>query len=48
MVARTGADGERREPAWYFNKVPESKQAKNRVQELHRLWLRFTARTVDV
>jgi hypothetical protein len=26
-----GADGERREPAWYFNKVPEPKQAKNRV-----------------
>lgn len=26
-----GTDGERREPAWYFNKVPESKQAKNRV-----------------
>src|SRR5215469_18200950 len=26
-----GADGERREPAWYFNKVPESKQTKNRV-----------------
>jgi Glyoxalase-like domain len=25
-----GADGERREPAWYFNKVPEPKQAKNR------------------
>lgn len=26
-----GADGERREPAWYFNKVPETKHAKNRV-----------------
>ena len=26
-----GSDGERREPAWYFNKVPEQKQAKNRV-----------------
>jgi hypothetical protein len=26
-----GADSERREPAWYFNKVPEPKQAKNRV-----------------
>ena len=26
-----GADGERREPAWYFNKVPEPKQAKSRV-----------------
>ena len=26
-----GGDGERREPAWYFNKVPEAKQAKNRV-----------------
>ncbi|MDR3084269.1 MAG: hypothetical protein LBV60_25715, partial [Streptomyces sp.] len=26
-----GADAERREPAWYFNKVPESKHAKNRV-----------------
>lgn len=26
-----GADGERRDPAWYFSKVPESKQAKNRV-----------------
>jgi len=26
-----GADGDRREPALYFNKVPESKQAKNRV-----------------
>ena len=26
-----GADGERREPAWYFSKVPEPKQAKNRV-----------------
>jgi len=26
-----GADGERREPAWYFNQVPEPKQAKNRV-----------------
>ncbi len=26
-----GADGERREPAWYFNKVPEPRQAKNRV-----------------
>ncbi len=26
-----GADAERREPAWYFNKVPEAKQAKNRV-----------------
>ena len=26
-----GADAERPEPAWYFNKVPEPKQAKNRV-----------------
>ncbi len=26
-----GADGERRDPAWYFSKVPESKKAKNRV-----------------
>lgn len=26
-----GTDGQRREPAWYFNKVPEPKQAKNRV-----------------
>ncbi|HEY2508862.1 MAG TPA: VOC family protein [Streptosporangiaceae bacterium] len=26
-----GADGERREPAWYFNQVSEPKQAKNRV-----------------
>jgi hypothetical protein len=26
-----GADGKRPEPAWYFNKVPESKGAKNRV-----------------
>lgn len=26
-----GSDGARVEPAWYFNKVPESKQAKNRV-----------------
>ncbi|HMG42599.1 MAG TPA: VOC family protein [Acidimicrobiales bacterium] len=26
-----GTDGARAEPAWYFNKVPESKQAKNRV-----------------
>ncbi len=26
-----GADAQRREPAWYFNKVPEAKQAKNRV-----------------
>jgi predicted enzyme related to lactoylglutathione lyase len=26
-----GTDGERREPAWYFNKVPERKRAKNRV-----------------
>jgi predicted enzyme related to lactoylglutathione lyase len=26
-----GADGERVQPAWYFNKVPEPKQAKNRV-----------------
>ena len=26
-----GADSERREPAWYFNKVSEPKQAKNRV-----------------
>lgn len=25
------ADAERREPAWYFNKVPEPKRAKNRV-----------------
>jgi catechol-2,3-dioxygenase len=26
-----GADAARREPAWYFNKVPEPKRAKNRV-----------------
>lgn len=26
-----GSDPDRREPAWYFNKVPGSKQAKNRV-----------------
>jgi hypothetical protein len=26
-----GSDGGRREPAWYFNKVPEPKRAKNRV-----------------
>ena len=26
-----GNDGGRRESAWYFHKVPESKQAKNRV-----------------
>jgi predicted enzyme related to lactoylglutathione lyase len=26
-----GADGARAQPAWYFAKVPESKQAKNRV-----------------
>ncbi len=26
-----GADAQRREPAWYFNKVPEPRQAKNRV-----------------
>jgi hypothetical protein len=26
-----GTDAERREPAWYFNKVPEPKRAKNRV-----------------
>jgi Glyoxalase-like domain len=26
-----GADGDRVEPAWYFTKVPEPKQAKNRV-----------------
>jgi hypothetical protein len=26
-----GTDGERREPAWYFNRVREPKQAKNRV-----------------
>ena len=26
-----GTDGQRPEPAWYFNKVPEPKQAKNRV-----------------
>jgi hypothetical protein len=26
-----GTDADRPEPAWYFNKVPESKQAKNRV-----------------
>lgn len=26
-----GSDGQRREPAWYFEKVPEPKQAKNRV-----------------
>lgn len=26
-----GTDAGRQEPAWYFNKVPESKRAKNRV-----------------
>jgi glyoxalase superfamily protein len=26
-----GSDGERRDPAWYFEKVPEPKRAKNRV-----------------
>ena len=26
-----GADAARQEPAWYFNKVPEAKQAKNRM-----------------
>jgi hypothetical protein len=26
-----GTDAQRREPAWYFNKVPEAKRAKNRV-----------------
>lgn len=26
-----GTDAERVDPAWYFNKVPERKQAKNRV-----------------
>lgn len=26
-----GSDGERQEPAWYFEKVPEPKRAKNRV-----------------
>jgi predicted enzyme related to lactoylglutathione lyase len=26
-----GADADRREPAWYFEKVPEPKRAKNRV-----------------
>jgi hypothetical protein len=26
-----GADAGRQEPAWYFNKVPEPRQAKNRV-----------------
>lgn len=26
-----GADGERREPAWYFNRVPEARGAKSRV-----------------
>ena len=26
-----GADPDRGEPAWYFNRVPEGKQAKNRV-----------------
>jgi len=26
-----GTDSERHEPAWYFNKVPEPKRAKNRV-----------------
>lgn len=26
-----GADAARQEPAWYFNKVPQSKRAKNRV-----------------
>jgi Glyoxalase-like domain len=31
FAAIGGADGERQEPAWYFNKVPEPKRAKNRV-----------------
>jgi Glyoxalase-like domain len=26
-----GGDAERQEPAWYFNRVPEPKQAKNRL-----------------
>lgn len=26
-----GSDGQRHEPAWYFEKVPEPKQAKNRL-----------------
>jgi predicted enzyme related to lactoylglutathione lyase len=26
-----GTDGDRREPAWYFNKVPDPRRAKNRV-----------------
>lgn len=26
-----GADGARHEPAWYFNKVPETKRSKNRL-----------------
>jgi hypothetical protein len=26
-----GTHGARQEPAWYFNKVPETKRAKNRV-----------------
>jgi hypothetical protein len=26
-----GTDGQRQEPAWYFNQVPEAKRAKNRV-----------------
>ena len=31
MSSIGGADAERRETAWYFNKVPEPKRAKNRV-----------------
>jgi predicted enzyme related to lactoylglutathione lyase len=31
FAAIGGADPQRQEPAWYFSKVPEPKQAKNRV-----------------
>ncbi len=31
FAAIGGAEGAREEPAWYFNKVPEAKRAKNRV-----------------
>jgi hypothetical protein len=38
-----GADAARQEPAWYFNRVPESKAGRQRVlhrsQELHRVGL---------
>jgi hypothetical protein len=30
-VLPRSTDGEQREPAWYFNKVPEPRRAKNRV-----------------